>query len=204
MLTTLARQTAAGLRILLVLTVLLGIAYPLAVWGIGHLPRLSGNAEGSVITSADGTAVGSSQIGVDPVPADANVDPFFHTRPSASAKDVLGPGDPSVSGGSNRAGDNPDLLAATQKRRELIAAREGVAPQLVPPDAVTASASGVDPDISPEYAELQVARVAKVTGLSVDRVRALVAQNTDGRKLGFLGEPGVNVTTLNLAIQAAR
>ncbi len=203
MLTMLARQTAAGLRVLLVLTVLLGIAYPLAVWGVAHLPGLSDKAEGSVIT-VDGSAVGSSLIGVDPVPADAAADPYFHTRPSASAEDVLGPGDPSVSGGSNKAGDSTDLLDAVTQRRELIAAREGVAAELVPPDAVTASGSGVDPHISPAYAELQVARVARVTGLSEDRVRALVAEHTAGRFLGILGEPGVNVTELNLAVQAAR
>ena len=86
----------------------------------------------------------------------------------------------------------------------MIAAREGVAPQAVPADAVTASASGLDPDISPEYAALQVPRVARVTGLPVARVGELVAAATSGRTLGFLGEPRVNVTELNLSVRDAR
>lgn len=199
---SLGRQALAGLRVLLVLTVITGIAYPLVVWGVSRLPGLQAGAEGSVLTTSDG-AVGSAMVGIDPVPADRNADPFFHTRPSASAQDVLGPGDPSTSGGSNLAGDSQKLLEQVQQRRALIAAREGVAPELVPPDAVTASASGVDPHISPAYAQLQVARVARVTGLSQQRVQELVAQSTDGRTLGFLGEPGVNVAELNVAIRQA-
>jgi potassium-transporting ATPase KdpC subunit len=200
---TLTKQTLAGLRLILVMTVLLGIAYPLAVWAVGHLPGLSGHAEGSVVT-VHGAPVGSSLIGVDPVPANPAADPYFHTRPSASAQGVLGPGDPSTSGGSNLAGDSDKLLQQVNQRRAMIAAREGVAPSAVPPDAVTASGSGVDPDISPTYAQLQVARVARVTGLSENQVRQLVAQNTDGRFAGVLGDPGVNVTKLNLAVAAAR
>jgi K+-transporting ATPase ATPase C chain len=202
MLTTLLRQSAAGLRLLLVMTVLCGLAYPLAVYGISRVPGLHNKAEGSLVV-LDGRVVGSSLIGVDPVAA-GNRDPYFHTRPSASAKDVLGPGDPSTSGGSNLAGDNPKLLDQVTKRRQLIAARESVAPAAVPPDAVTASASGVDPQISPAYAQLQVPRVAWVSGLSQDKIRALVAENTIGRALGFLGAPGVNVLQLNLAVQRAR
>lgn len=204
MLTTLWRQTAAGLRLLLVMTVLCGIVYPLAVYAVAHLPGLSDKAEGSIITGADGTPVGSSLIGIDPVAADPAADPYFHTRPSASAEDALGPGDPSTSGGSNDSGFNEDLLAAVEQRRTLIAQREGVDQALVPPDAVTASASGVDPHISPTYARLQVPRVARVTGLSEATVQRLVDEHTDGRSLGFLGAPGVNVTELNLAVQSAR
>jgi K+-transporting ATPase ATPase C chain len=200
---TLSRQALAGLRLILVMTVLLGIAYPLAVWAVAHLPGLSSHAEGSVVT-VHGAPVGSSLIGVDPVPANPAADPYFHTRPSASAKDPLGPGDPSTSGGSNLAGDSDKLLAAVNQRRAQIAAREDVAPDAVPPDAVTASASGLDPDISPAYARLQAVRVARVTGLPVDQVLRLVAEHTDGRFLGVLGEPGVNVTELNLAVAAAR
>ncbi|MEJ3658798.1 potassium-transporting ATPase subunit C [Actinomycetes bacterium KLBMP 9759] len=203
MFSLLTRQTAAALRLLIVFTVLLGVVYPLAVWGVSRIPGLSGPAEGSIITSADGTPVGSSLIGVDPVAADPAADPYFHTRPSASSEDVLGPGDTSTSGGSNRSGFNTDLLDAVNQRRALIAAREGVDPALVPPDAVTASASGLDPHISPEYAQLQVARVARVTGLPVEHVEQLVASATDGRVLGFLGEPTVDVTELNLAVAAA-
>jgi potassium-transporting ATPase KdpC subunit len=186
---TLLRQTGTGLRLLIVLTVLCGIVYPLVVWGVS---RAFPQAEGSLITR-DGTVVGSSLIGVDPVPADPDADPYFHTRPSAASA-------PGISGGSNKAGDSADLLADVSQRRAQIAAREGVAPDAVPADAVTASASGLDPDISPEYAALQVPRVARVTGLPVAEVERAVADASSGRILGFLGAPHVNVTELNLAI----
>ena len=204
MITLFTRQAGAALRMLLVATVVLGLAYPLAVWAVAHVPGLASRAEGSIVYSADGAPVGSSLIGIDPVPADPASDPYFHTRPSASAEDVLGPGDPSTSGGSNKGGFDEDLLAAVQQRRAAIAEREGVAPDQVPADAVTASASGVDPHISPEYAQLQVPRVARVTGLSEERVRELVAASTQSASLGFLGADGVNVTELNLAVAAAR
>jgi potassium-transporting ATPase KdpC subunit len=204
MITLLLRQGGAALRMLLAATVVLGLAYPFAVWGISRLPGLHGPAEGSVVTAPDGTHAGSSLIGIDPVPADPAADPYFHTRPSASAQDVLGPGDPSTSGGSNQGGFSDKLLGQVEQRRAAIAAREGVAPEAVPADAVTASSSGVDPQISPAYADLQAARVARVTGLPEVQVRELVATATDGRVLGFLGEPTVNVTGLNLAIAGAR
>ena len=172
MVTLLLRQSGAALRVLLVATVVLGLVYPLAVWGVARLPGLHAPAEGSVVTAPDGTPAGSSLIGVDPVPADPAADPWFHTRPSASAEDVLGPGDPSTSGGSNQGGFSEKLLAQVEQRRAAIAAREGVAPEAVPADAVTASGSGVDPHISPAYADLQVARVARVTGLPGATVRA--------------------------------
>ncbi len=118
--------------------------------------------------------------------------------------DPLGPADPSISAGSNKGAFDEDLVATIQARKDAIAAREGVDPARVPADAVTASASGLDPDISPAYAELQVKRVAEVTGLSEAEVRRLVDEHTDGRGMGVLGEPGVNVLALNLAVQAAR
>jgi K+-transporting ATPase ATPase C chain len=188
------KQSLAGLRILLVLTVLTGILYPLGVWVVSRIPGLQGNAEGSVV-AVDGQAVGSDLIGIDPVAKDPNNDPWFHTRPSAIA-------DPSTSGGSNKGGFDEDLIAAIKERKDIIAKREGVEESQVPADAVTTSASGLDPQISPAYAELQVARVARVNGLSEAEVRALVEENTDGRGAGFLGEPGVNVLKLNLAVQA--
>jgi K+-transporting ATPase ATPase C chain len=202
-LTTLRRQAGTGLRLLIVFTVLCGIVYPLVVWGVSRIPGLSGNAEGSVVTQK-GTAVGSSLIGVDPVPANPAADPYFHARPSASSGGVLGPADTSTSGGSNKAGDSTALLDTVSQRRTLIAQRERVTPEAVPTDAVTASASGLDPDISPDYAALQTARVARVTGLPVGEVQHLVAQATAGRTLGFLGEPTVNITELNLAVAAAQ
>jgi potassium-transporting ATPase KdpC subunit len=183
-----------------VFTVLCGIVYPLAIWAVAHLPGLSANAEGSIV----GDDAGSSLIGVDPVAANPAADPYFHTRPSASSEGVLGPADTSTSGGSNKGGFDKELLDQVEQRKSLIAEREGVAPAAVPADAVTASASGLDPDISPAYAALQVDRVARVTGLPVDRVRSMVAAATDGRMLGFLGEPTVDVTELNLAVRDAR
>jgi potassium-transporting ATPase KdpC subunit len=199
----LVKQSLAGLRVLLVLTVITGVLYPLAVWGVGRIPGLQANAEGSVITQ-NGQAVGSSLIGVDPVPADPANDPWFHNRPSALAKDPLGPGDPSSSLASNKGAVNEDYDAVVAERRTLIAQREGVSEDQVPQDAVTASASGLDPHISPAYAELQVKRVAQVNGLSEDEVRELVRDNTTGRGLGVLGDPVVTVLELNLAVQAAK
>ncbi|TCK21444.1 potassium-transporting ATPase subunit C [Pseudonocardia endophytica] len=200
MLTTLRRQTGTGLRLLLVFTVLCGIVYPLAIWAVAHLPGLSSSAEGSIV----GGTAGSSLIGIDPVAADPAADPYFHTRPSASSEGVLGPADTTTSGGSNKGGFDDELLDQVQQRRALIAQRDGVDPATVPADAVTASASGLDPDISPAYAAQQVARVARVTGLPVATVRSLVSDATEGRVLGFLGEPAVNVTELNLAVRDAR
>jgi potassium-transporting ATPase KdpC subunit len=204
--TALRRQGVAALRLLVVLTILLGVIYPLGIWVVSRVPGLHDQAEGSLMT-ADGATTGSSLIGIDPVPANGAADPWFHTRPSASAPDSavagLGPADPSTSGGSNKAADSDDLVTAVEQRRTAIAAREGVAPAAVPPDAVTASGSGLDPDISPAYAALQVPRVARVTGLGPERVRALVAQATSGRELGFLGEPTVDVPRLDALVHAA-
>jgi potassium-transporting ATPase KdpC subunit len=208
---SLLKQTAAGLRVLVALTILLGVLYPLGVWVVSRIPGLEANAEGSVITE-NGKAVGSDLIGIDPVAKDAANDPWFHNRPSAIAldkdgdgsADALGPADPSISGASNKGAFDEDLVATIKERKDLIAKREGVDPSQVPADAVTASASGLDPAISPAYADLQVARVARVNGLSEDEVRQLVDENTDGRDLGVLGDPGVNVLKLNLAVQAAK
>jgi K+-transporting ATPase ATPase C chain len=199
MLTLLTRQAGAALRMLVVATIALGLVYPLAVWGVAHVPGLAWQAEGSVVQGSvvHGAVVhgtgGSALIGVDPVPADPANDPYFHTRPSAT-------GDPSTSGGSNEGGFSDDLRTAVEQRRAAVAQREGVRPDRVPADAVTASGSGVDPHISPEYAQLQVPRVARVTGRSEAEVRELVAASTDHAVLGIFGADGVNVTELNLAV----
>ena len=209
----LLRQTWAGLRIMIVLTILLGIIYPLAVWGVSRVPGLHNAAEGSIVTQ-NGQAVGSSLIGLNPVDPNAKKDPandkYFHTRASALADDYstgddlgLGANDDASSLASNYGEANPTLVKQVASRKAFIAKREGVSPNQVPADAVTASGSGVDPDISPDYADLQIARVARVNGLTVAQVQQIVAASTDGRALGFLGEPVVNVLDLNLAIQKA-
>lgn len=194
-----AKQLWAGLRILVVMTVLLGILYPLGVWLVSRIPGLESNAEGS-IAQVNGQAAGSDLIGVDPVAQDPNHDPWFHTRPSAGSSEPLGPGNPSSSGGSNKGTSNADLLALQQQRKDLIAKREGVDPSRIPQDAVMASGSGLDPQISPAYAELQVPRVARENGLPEDTVRRLVAAATTQG----IADPGVNVLKLNIAVQAAR
>ncbi|WP_326569285.1 potassium-transporting ATPase subunit C [Amycolatopsis rhabdoformis] len=196
---TFIKQSWAGLRVLIALTIILGIIYPLAVWTISRIPGLQSNAEGSLVTQND-QPVGSSLIGIDPVAADPAHDPWFHNRPSSGSKDALGPGDPSASGASNKGPFNEDLVKTITERKDLIAKREGVTPAQVPADAVTASGSGIDPSISVAYADLQIARVAKNTGLSEDKVRQLVEANTSGAGIGV---PGVNVLLLNLAVHSA-
>lgn len=188
---TVARQSFIGLRILLAMTVLLGVLYPAVVWGAGRL--MPGRADGSFVTDAAGRVVGSELIG------QAFTDPrWFRGRPSAAGSDGY---DALSSGGSNLASDNPALLALVAQRRAEVAAADGVPESALPADAVTASASGLDPDISPAYARLQVARVARARGLPQATVAALVEQHVDGRELGFLGEEHVNVLALNLALQ---
>jgi K+-transporting ATPase ATPase C chain len=211
----LLRQTWAGLKILVVLTVVTGIIYPFAVWAVSQVPGLHDRAEGSLV-SYQGQVIGSSLIGVNPIDPNAKTDPtddrYFHTRPSATAPDSsttdrtklgLGSNDPSTSGASNLAQNSPVLLAQIAQRKTIIAKREGVSPDRVPADAVTESASGVDPDISPDYADLQVARVARVNHLPAAQVLRIVANNSQGRAIGFLGEPVVNVQALNIAVAQA-
>ena len=191
----LARLSLAGLRLLLVFTVVLGLAYPLAMVGLARL--VPGRADGSLISSAgaDGQVIGSRLIG-QPFTGDG----WFLPRPS-----VAGDGyDPMASGASNLGPNNADLAATIHDRIAQVAAREGVDVAAVPPDAVTASASGLDPDISPQYARLQVARVARARDLPVADVAALVEEHVRGRQLGFIGEPRVNVLELNLALDALR
>lgn len=191
----LTRLSLAGLRLLLVFTVVLGLAYPLAMVGLARL--VPGRADGSLISSAgaDGQVIGSRLIG-QPFTGDG----WFLPRPS-----VAGDGyDPMASGASNLGPNNADLAATIHDRIAQVAAREGVDVAAVPPDAVTASASGLDPDISPQYARLQVARVARARDLPVADVAALVEQHVRGRQLGFIGEPRVNVLELNLALDALR
>ena len=196
-LTAVVRQYWASLRVLLVLTVLLGVLYPLVVTAIGQL-LLRSHANGSLV-SAGGHTVGSSLLGQNFTDDKGNPLPqWFQPRPSAAGATGY---DPTSSSASNLGPNNSDLLKAVQDRRAAAAALDGVAASSVPPDAVTASGSGLDPDISPAYAYEQVARVAKARGLDAAQVHALVASHIHGRDLGFLGEPTVNVLELNLALQ---
>ncbi|MES9555825.1 MULTISPECIES: potassium-transporting ATPase subunit KdpC [unclassified Streptomyces] len=188
-----------ALRILLALTVITGIAYPLLVTGIAQA-GLSHQANGSLLTT-DGTPVASSLIGQNfflpkTNPQDEKETPrpdpkWFQPRPSAGGYD------PSVSGASNLGPNNADLVKAVKDRRAAVAAADGVRPASVPADAVTASGSGLDPAISPAYAYEQVNRVAKARRLAPSAVRRLVARHVRGRVLGFLGQERVNVVELN-------
>ena len=187
---TMIRQSVAGLLLLLSFTVVLGLGYPLLMTGVGQV-AFHGQANGSMV-HADGTTVGSSLIGQQFTGAQ-----WFQPRPSAASYDAL------TSGGTNLGPNSPALLKAVQRARAAIAAQDGVSPSRVPPDAVTSSGSGLDPHISPAYADLQVARVAQARGLPVSQVQRLVDEHVQGRILGFLGEPRVNVLELNLALAQA-
>ncbi|WP_127479028.1 potassium-transporting ATPase subunit KdpC [Nocardioides pantholopis] len=187
MLPDLARQSLAGLRALLVLTAILGVGYPVAVWGVGQ--ALGDRAAGQPVRH-DGQVVGSRLLGQQ-----FEGEEWFHSRPSANDYDTL------ASAPSNLGPSSPDLLDLVAERRATVADAESADPADVPADALTGSGSGLDPHISPAYAELQAARVAAATGLDEQTVRDLVADHTAGRVLGFLGEPGVNVLELNLAVQ---
>jgi len=198
-------QLGVAIRAIVVLTVLLGVIYPLAMTGAAQA-LFHSNANGSVI-QVGGKDVASDLIGQaytkqtmkdgkPEVDADGKpvmeADPmWFQTRPSAVDYDAMG------SAASQYGPNSADLLAAIEERRKTVAALEQVDPSQVPADALTASGSGLDPHISPAYAALQVNRIARERGLDVAKVRELVEANTKGRTLGFLGEPTVNVVTLN-------
>ena len=176
--------------LLILFTLLTGVAYPLAVTGIAQL-ALPAQADGSWLRRGN-TIVGSRLIG------QPFSDPrYFWGRLSATAPF---PYNPELSSGSNLGPTNPALLDASRKRIQALRAADSSATAPVPVDLATASGSGLDPEISPAAAEYQVARVARARGLSEQRVRDLVRQHTAGRTLGLLGEPRVNVLELNLAL----
>jgi|ERR1700674_1936894 potassium-transporting ATPase KdpC subunit len=188
------REIRPVLLIFLVLTLITGVLYPLIVTGIAKVVFPS-QAAGSLIQE-DGKVVGSSLIGQpfsDPK--------YFWSRPSATSPQ---PYNAASSSGSNQGPTNPALSDAVKGRIEALHAADPANNAPVPTDLVTASGSGLDPHVSPAAAEYQVARVARIRALPVDKVRELVARYTEGRQLGMLGEPRVNVLLLNLALDKGK
>jgi potassium-transporting ATPase KdpC subunit len=195
------RQHLAALRLLLVFTVLCGIVYPVVMWGVAQAAFPS-QANGSQV-SVNGHVVGSSLLCQEFTDAHGNPLPqYFQPRPSnATSGATTDYGcDPGYSAASNLGASNSTLVTNVKQRQQQIAKFDGVPVSQVPPDAVTASGSGLDPDISPQYAAIQVNRVAAARHLPVATVRALVSKYTQGRTLGFLGEPRVDVLNLNVAL----
>ncbi|MFE4308456.1 potassium-transporting ATPase subunit C [Streptomyces sp. NPDC056517] len=204
----------AGLRALLVLTVVCGVLYPLAVTGIGQV-AFPGKANGSEVTDASGRVVGSELIGqtysLPMKEGEETASPdlkWFQPRPSngLGSNSVNTRYSIILSGATNRSGDNADLIQWVKDAKAAVikdnsTADYEVKPSDVPADAVTSSGSGLDPHISPEYAKLQVHRIAEVNELDVKVVDKLVADHTDDRILGFVGEPRVNVLRLNIALK---
>ncbi|MFE5716720.1 potassium-transporting ATPase subunit C [Streptomyces sp. NPDC056501] len=203
----------AGLRALLVLTVVCGVLYPLAVTGIAQL-AFPGKANGSEI-KADGKVVGSELIGqtynLPLKEGEETAAPdlrWFQPRPSngLGSNNVNTQYSIILSGATNRSGDNEDLIQWVKDAKAAVIKDNSVSgytvkPADVPAEAVTSSGSGLDPHISPQYAKLQVHRVAEKNNLTVGQVDKLVADHTDGRILGFIGEPRVNVLQLNIALK---
>jgi K+-transporting ATPase ATPase C chain len=171
-------------------TLLLGLAYPLAVTGVAQA-AFPAQANGSLLRDAKGAVVGSALIG------QAFAKPeYLHPRPSAAGAGY----DASASSGSNLGPTNPAL--AQRVKTDADALRAEAAGRVIPADAVTTSGSGLDPDISPAYASLQAERIAKARGLPVATVRAAIDRQTQGRLLGFIGQPRVNVLAVNRALDA--
>ena len=189
---TILRLTGQSLVVLVALTLVVGVAYPLLVTGIarGIFP---GQAAGSLLVK-DGKTVGSALIGqpfTDPK--------YFWSRPSATSPF---PYNAAASAGSNLGPTNPTLLASVSDRVQALRTADPSSGALVPVDLVTSSGSGLDPHVSPAAAEYQAARVARARGIDLAVVERLIAEHTQGRQFGLLGEPRVNVLELNLALDA--
>ncbi|MEU7229694.1 potassium-transporting ATPase subunit KdpC [Streptomyces chrestomyceticus] len=205
-----ARLLGAGLRALLALTVVCGVLYPLVVTGVAQA-AFHDKANGSEVRQ-NGKVVGSGLLGQRyDKGTDAKGNPipdlrYFQPRPSAGLGSNKTNGvnpqyDLQVSGATNQGATNTDLIAAVKERKKWVAETYGVPESRVPADAVTSSGSGLDPDISPAYAELQVTRVAKENHLDRAKVERLVQDTVEGRVLGFMGEPRVNVLRLNMGLK---
>ena len=188
--TSILRQSLLAVRMLAVMTFLLGVLYPLGIWTIGRV--VSPTANGSFVTDNTGRTVGSALIGQS-----FTGEQWFWPRPSAAGNGYQA----QASGGSNLGPDEGRLADSIRRRKLAFATSNHASIEQVPADAVTASGSGVDPDITPRNAEAQVARVARLRHLPVALLRQLVATHTRGRILGFMGEPRVNVLELNLALE---
>jgi potassium-transporting ATPase KdpC subunit len=188
------RQLLASVMMVVIFTVITGLAYPLVVTGIAQ-GLFNDKANGSLVEDAEGDVVGSSLIGQD-----FTEPQYFHPRPSAAGDGY----DPTLSSGSNLGPTNPDLEAGVEERVATYRDENGLADDVdVPVDAVTASASGLDPDISVANARLQAPRVAEERGLPVEEVQDLVDEHTSQAVLGVLGADAVNVLQLNRALDDA-
>jgi len=198
---SLVRQHIAAFRMLLAFTVLCGIVYPVLMWGVAQV-GFKNQADGSLV-SYKGQVVGSSLLCQEFTDAKGNPLPqYFQPRPSnatSGAKNDYGC-DAGYSGAANLGPNNSTLATTVKQLKAQVAAFNHVPVSEVPPDAVTSSGSGLDPDISPQYADIQVARVAAARHLPTSEVQSLVSKYTQGRSLGFLGEPRVDVLTLNIAL----
>ncbi len=184
------KELKPAILITIVLTVLTGIAYPLAMTGLAQT-LFHKQANGSLI-ERDGKVIGSEIIGQNFTKPE-----YFHPRPSQNSYDAAN------SGGSNLGPTNPALADRLTKDAAAFRKDNPDFSGPIPADAITASASGLDPDVSPANAAAQAARVAKARGASLDQVQQLIAANTQGRDLGVLGESRVNVLKLNLALDSA-
>lgn len=184
-----------AVSLLLAMTLLTGVLYPTVVTGVAQL-LFAGQANGSLIQNSQGKAIGSSLIG------QAFTSPgYFWDRPSATGPFPYNAG---ASSGSNLGPTNPAFLDAVKARIEALRAADPDNKSPVPVDLVTASASGLDPHVSPAAAEYQINRIAKARHIAPDKLRALVAAHTEGRQWGFLGEPRVNIAALNRALDRVR
>jgi K+-transporting ATPase ATPase C chain len=177
-----------GVLFTVVTMILLGLGYHLFLWGLGRV-LFPSKAEGSLIRRSDGTIVGSRLIAQK-----FTRDEYFHSRPSAVDYNAAS------TGGSNYGPSNPDHLKAVQERLEAEVKLNGVQPNQVPSEMVTASGAGLDPHIPPQAAEIQAARVARARNVPVEKVRALIQSHTEPPTFGFLGRARVNVLELNLGL----